>query len=117
MGRVIRAGLPVAEHGPVGVQDAHRLPLGTGQRPELIQQPRLAQCELAQSFVQVQRAARRTGAGGGIAFKDGDRVTVAVQDAGEGKACGAGSNHGDTMSHGNTLYFCEAVNRNCTMHA
>ena len=30
MGRVIRTGLPVAKHGPVGVQDAHGLPLGTG---------------------------------------------------------------------------------------
>ena len=73
--------------------------------------------ELAQLLVQVQRAARRTGVGGGIAFEDGDGVTVAVQDAGEAKAGGAGSNHSDTMAHGNTLYFDERPYRNCTMHA
>ena len=65
--------------------------------------------------MQVQRAARGTGVGGGIAFEDGDGVTVAVQDAGEGEAGGAASNHGDTMPHGDTLYFGNTVNRNSTM--
>jgi hypothetical protein len=66
--------------------------------------------------MQVQRAARGTGVGGGIAFEDGDGVIVAVQDAGEGKAGRAASDHGDTMSHVNTLYFYEAVARNSTMY-
>ena len=89
IGPVIRTGLPVAQDGPVRVQDAHGLPLGTGQRLELRQQPRLVQRELAQPLVQVQRAARGTGVGGGIAFEDGDGVAMAVQDAGEGEAGGA----------------------------
>ena len=52
---------------------------------------------------------------GGIAFEDSDGVTVTVHDAGEGKAGGATPNHGDTMSHSDTLYCDEAVPRNCTM--
>jgi hypothetical protein len=55
--------------------------------------------------VQVQRAARGTGVGGRIAFEDGDGVTMVVQDAGEGKAAGAAPDHGDTVSHADTLYF------------
>jgi hypothetical protein len=65
--------------------------------------------------VQVQRAARGTGVGGRIAFEDGDGMTVAVHDAGEGKAAGAASDHGDTMSHVNTLYWHELASRNSTM--
>jgi hypothetical protein len=116
IGPVIRTGLPVAKHGPVRVQDAHGLPLGTGQSLELRQQPRLAQRELAQLFVEVQRAARGTGVGGGIAFEDGDGLIVAVQDAGEGKAGGAASNHGDAVSHIDTPYFAETVYCNSTMY-
>lgn len=69
IGPVTRTRLPVAEDGPARVQDAHGLPLGTGQRLEL----RLLQRQLAQPLVQVQRAARGTGVAGGIAFEGGDR--------------------------------------------
>ncbi|GAB4101627.1 hypothetical protein GCM10028790_06450 [Micromonospora taraxaci] len=59
---------------------------------------------MAQPFVQVKRAAGRTGVGGGITFEDGDGVTVAVQDSGEGKAARAAANDGDTLSHVDTPY-------------
>ncbi|GII33831.1 hypothetical protein Pmi06nite_72730 [Planotetraspora mira] len=107
--------MPVAEDGPVRVQDAHGLPLRTGQRLELLQQPRFAQRELAHAFVQVERAARGTGVGGGIALEDGDGVTVAVQDAGEGEAGGATPDYSDTMSHADTLYLIITAYRNSTM--
>lgn len=54
--------------------------------------------------MQVQRAARRAGVGAGIAFEDGDRVAMAVQDTGEGEAGGAASDDSDAMSHVDTLY-------------
>ena len=116
IGPLVGTGSPVAQDGPVRVQDAHGLPLGAGQRLELRQQPRLVQRELAQPFVQVQRAARRAGVGGGIAFEDGDGVAMAVQDPGEGEAGRAASDHSDTMSHVDTLYFlASASHRNGTV--
>ncbi|GAA3116146.1 hypothetical protein GCM10010449_42850 [Streptomyces rectiviolaceus] len=112
IGPVIRTGLPVAQDGPGRVQDAHGLPLGTRQRLELRKETRLVQRELAQPFVQVKRAARGTGVAGGIAFEDGDRVTMTLQDAGEGKPGRAAPDHGDTMSHIDTLYFLITMHRN-----
>src|SRR5690606_15919973 len=115
VGQVARAGAPVAQDGPVRVQDAHGLTLGAGQRPEPLQQPRLVQGELAQLFVQVQDAALGAGVGGGVAFEDGDGVAAAVHDAGEGEAGGAGADHGDAASHVVTLYFAVTVYRNSTV--
>ena len=104
IGPVTRTRLPVAEDGPARVQDAHGLPLGTRQRLELRQQPRLVQRALAQPCVQVQRAARGARVGGRIAFEDGDGVTVAAQDTGEGKTAGTAPDHRDALSHVDTLY-------------
>ncbi len=76
---------------------------------------RLVQRELAQPFVQVQRAARGAGVGSGIAFEDGDGVIMAVQDAGEGKAGRAAPDYGDAVSHVDTLYFPITMHRNSTV--
>jgi hypothetical protein len=65
--------------------------------------------------VQVQRATRGTGVGGGIAFKDGDGVIMAVQDAGEGNAGRAAPDHCDAVSHVDTLYFTITMHRNSTV--
>jgi hypothetical protein len=65
--------------------------------------------------VQVERAARGSGVGGGIAFEDGDRVAMAVQDTGEGEAGRTAPDYSDTMSHVDTLYFSDALYRNSTM--
>jgi hypothetical protein len=40
---------------------------------------------------------------------------MAVQDTGEGKAGRAAPDHGDTMSHTDTLYFPMAMQRNRTV--
>ena len=59
--------------------------------------------------MQVQRAARGAGIGGGIAFEDGDGVAMPVQDVGEGKAARTASDHGDTVSHIDTAYSTKAM--------
>jgi hypothetical protein len=64
--------------------------------------------------VQVERAALGPGAGGGVAFEDGDGVAVAVHDAGEGEAGRAGPDHGDTVSHVDTVYY-RAARRDSTV--
>ncbi|CAM5673513.1 hypothetical protein STENM327S_05424 [Streptomyces tendae] len=114
VGPVVRARPPVAQHGPVRVEDAHGLPLGAGQRLELREQPRLVHGQLAQPLVQVERAAGGAGVGGAVPFEDGDGMAVAVQHAGEGESRGTAADHGDTLSHGDTLYFSSTVYRNST---
>jgi len=80
-----------------------------------VEQSRLVQRELAESFVQIQRAARRACVGAGIAFEDGDGVAMAVQDAGEGKAAGTAPDHCDAMSHVDTPYWYGTMYRKSTV--
>ncbi|GAA4974185.1 hypothetical protein GCM10023205_45970 [Yinghuangia aomiensis] len=112
---VVGTGPPVAQDGAVRVQDAHGLPLGPRQLSEVRQQPGFVKGELAEALLEVEGAAWGTGIGGGVAFQDGDGVAVPVEDAGEGQSARAAADHGDALSHSDTLYFHGTAYRNSTV--
>lgn len=96
--RLAGRGALVEQDGPVEGEHPHVLTLGPGDAQELLEQAGGVERDLSAVALHVQGAALVAGGDVGLALEDGDGDVVALQDAGEGQAAGAGPDDEDVRS-------------------